>query len=183
MLYAIQSQEKPATKEPAHAQSDIEAIGRAALGTLVDLPPRSTTPQSHSSSNSTTPPTDTPGGSPPVPETPETYRASRDDPTWKVLPAALRKHRIHTDDWPHYAMFISYGPRGTFRSSGLDINSNSSNDDHQSENRTKRKLGVNEKPFQLFSKLKDAKLNPAFVLTDMKAQRTPGASPSPSHTP
>ncbi|KAF5316032.1 hypothetical protein D9619_006350 [Psilocybe cf. subviscida] len=106
------SQEKPATKELTYAQSDVEAIGRAALGNIVNLPPRSHTPQSQISSNSMTPPSNASGESPPAPETPEIYKASRDDPTWKVLPAALRKHRIHLDDWPNYAMFISYGPRG-----------------------------------------------------------------------
>jgi len=35
-----------------------------------------------------------------------------EDPTWKVLPAALKKHRINNDDWQSYAMFISYGPQG-----------------------------------------------------------------------
>ena len=35
-----------------------------------------------------------------------------DDPTSKVLPAALRKNKIKEEDWGDYAMFISYGPLG-----------------------------------------------------------------------
>jgi hypothetical protein len=39
-------------------------------------------------------------------------KVTLDDPTWKVLPAALKKHRINHDEWPNYAMFISFGPPG-----------------------------------------------------------------------
>ena len=35
-----------------------------------------------------------------------------DDPTSKVLPAALRKNKIKEEDWGDYAMFITYGPPG-----------------------------------------------------------------------
>lgn len=35
-----------------------------------------------------------------------------DDPTSKVLPAALRKNKIKEEDWGDYAMFITYGPVG-----------------------------------------------------------------------
>ncbi|KAF8909335.1 hypothetical protein CPB84DRAFT_1507947 [Gymnopilus junonius] len=37
-------------------------------------------------------------------------KLSLDDPTWKVLPAALRKHSVPRGLWQNYAMFISYGP-------------------------------------------------------------------------
>ncbi|KAF9054433.1 hypothetical protein BJ165DRAFT_1438701 [Panaeolus papilionaceus] len=79
-------------------------------------------------------------------------RVSLDDPTSKVLPAALKKHRIKPQDWPNYAMLITYGPPS---------------------NRIKRRLEPDEKPLYLFKKLKDAKKNPAFVLKNMKELRTP----------
>lgn len=66
---------------------------------------------------------------PPPPETPTTlnapkatkqessdnlksFKVSLEDPTWKVLPAALKKYRINNDNWQSYAMFICYGPSG-----------------------------------------------------------------------
>ncbi|PPQ62864.1 hypothetical protein CVT24_006262 [Panaeolus cyanescens] len=79
-------------------------------------------------------------------------KVSLEDPTSKVLPAALRKHRIKPQDWPNYAMLITYGPPS---------------------NRIKRRLEPDEKPLYLFKKLKDAKKNPAFVLKNMKELRTP----------
>lgn len=35
-----------------------------------------------------------------------------EDPTSKVLPAALRKNKIKEEEWGDYAMFITYGPAG-----------------------------------------------------------------------
>jgi protein STE50 len=35
-----------------------------------------------------------------------------EDPTSKVLPAALRKNKINEEEWGDYAMFITYGPPG-----------------------------------------------------------------------
>ena len=35
-----------------------------------------------------------------------------DDPTSKVLPAALRKNKIKEEEWGDYAMFITYGAQG-----------------------------------------------------------------------
>ncbi|KAH9479494.1 Sexual differentiation protein ste4 [Psilocybe cubensis] len=101
-------------------------------------------------------------------ETPDNFpnntKVSLDDPTWKVLPAALKKHRINTDEWPNYAMFISFGP---------------------ANNRTKRKLELEEKPLYLFKKLKEAQKNPAFVLKNMKEPRTPAVDETPlsRHSP
>lgn len=43
----------------------------------------------------------------------KSFKVSLEDPTWKVLPAALKKYRIHNDTWQNYAMFICYGPSGT----------------------------------------------------------------------
>jgi protein STE50 len=39
----------------------------------------------------------------------KSFKVSLDDPTWKVLPAALKKYRINNDSWQNYAMFICYG--------------------------------------------------------------------------
>lgn len=75
-----------------------------------------------------------------------------DDLTSKVLPAALRKHKIKEEDWDDYAIFITYGPPG---------------------NRPKRRLELHEKPLYLFKKLKDANLNPAFLLRNIKDLRSP----------
>lgn len=43
----------------------------------------------------------------------KSFKVSLEDPTWKVLPAALKKYRINNDTWKNYAMFICYGPSGT----------------------------------------------------------------------
>jgi bZIP factor len=42
----------------------------------------------------------------------KTFKVSLDDPTWKVLPAALKKYKINNDNWQNYAMFICYGSPG-----------------------------------------------------------------------
>lgn len=42
----------------------------------------------------------------------KSFKVSLEDPTWKVLPAALKKYRINNDNWQSYAMFICYGPSG-----------------------------------------------------------------------
>jgi protein STE50 len=75
-----------------------------------------------------------------------------EDPTSKVLPAALRKNKIKEEEWGDYAMFITYGPPGK---------------------RTKRRLELDEKPLFLFKKLRDANQNPAFVLKNIKDLRSP----------
>jgi len=46
----------------------------------------------------------------------KSFKVSLDDPTWKVLPAALKKYRINNDNWQNYAMFICYGTPGTSES-------------------------------------------------------------------
>lgn len=42
----------------------------------------------------------------------KSFKVSLEDPTWKVLPAALKKYRINNDNWENYAMFICYGTAG-----------------------------------------------------------------------
>lgn len=67
-----------------------------------------------------TPPNDSPssGHHTPKPHRQESsdnlksFKVSLDDPTWKVLPAALKKYRINNDNWQNYAMFICYGSTG-----------------------------------------------------------------------
>jgi len=81
-----------------------------------------------------------------------TTKVSLDDPTSKVLPAALKKNKIKEEDWAGYGMFITYGPPG---------------------NRIKRCLELDERPLYLFKKLKDANQNPAFVLKNIKDLRSP----------
>ncbi|KAJ4473677.1 hypothetical protein J3R30DRAFT_3780895 [Lentinula aciculospora] len=82
----------------------------------------------------------------------KSFKVSLEDPTWKVLPAALKKYRIHNDNWENYAMFICYGSPG---------------------NRIERCLSYDEKPLLLFQKLKDAKKNPVFMLKHIKDIRSP----------
>ncbi|KAI6112886.1 hypothetical protein F5141DRAFT_1110142 [Pisolithus sp. B1] len=82
----------------------------------------------------------------------KSFKVSLEDPTWKVLPAALKKYKINNDSWQNYAMFICYGSTG---------------------NRIERCLSYDEKPLLLFQKLKDAKKNPVFMLKHIKDIRSP----------
>ncbi|KAG6335065.1 hypothetical protein ID866_4025 [Astraeus odoratus] len=82
----------------------------------------------------------------------KSFKVSLEDPTWKVLPAALKKYKINNDNWQNYAMFICYGSSG---------------------NRIERCLSYDEKPLLLFQKLKDAKKNPVFMLKHIKDIRSP----------
>ncbi|KJA28149.1 hypothetical protein HYPSUDRAFT_62541 [Hypholoma sublateritium FD-334 SS-4] len=143
----LPAEEKIRKKIP-YLRSDIEAIGRAALGsTQVTARQGNSSPPPTSQSISTAYSTPRSGSH----DTSDTAKVSLDDPTWKVLPAALKKHRINTEEWPDYEMFITFGPQA---------------------NRTKRLLQRDEKPLYLFKKLKDAKKNPAFVLKNMKDLRS-----------
>ncbi|KAF8909334.1 hypothetical protein CPB84DRAFT_1765875 [Gymnopilus junonius] len=90
----------------------------------------------------------------------KSFKVSLEDPTWKVLPAALKKYRINNDNWQSYAMFICYGPSG---------------------NRIERCLSYDEKPLLLFQKLKDAKKNPVFMLKHIKDIRSPIAVAQQKH--
>jgi hypothetical protein len=44
----------------------------------------------------------------------KSFKLTLEDPTWKVLPAALKKYRINNDSWQNYAMFIRYESGGQF---------------------------------------------------------------------
>ncbi|TIB93911.1 hypothetical protein E3Q18_00798 [Wallemia mellicola] len=70
-----------------------------------------------------------------------------DDSCWKVLPAALRKYKID-DDWTKYALFICYG-------------------------KTERCLSYDERPLQLFQRLKEQGQQPVFMLRHVKELRSP----------
>ncbi|KAF7309572.1 hypothetical protein MIND_00328200 [Mycena indigotica] len=90
----------------------------------------------------------------------KSFKVSLEDPTWKVLPAALKKYRINNDNWENYAMFICYGSTG---------------------NRIERCLSYDEKPLLLFQKLKDARKNPVFMLKHIKDIRSPIAVAQQKH--
>ena len=47
----------------------------------------------------------------------QSFKVSMEDPTWRVLPAALLKYKINPDDWQNYAIFICYGPPSKLLSS------------------------------------------------------------------
>jgi hypothetical protein len=112
----LQADEK-IRKQIPYLRSDIEAIGRAALGSNL------TTSNSRQGSP-TQPPITIPAStnaqtSYPTPKSAtndisDSTKVSLEDPTWKVLPAALKKHRIKTEEWPNYAMFIAFGPPSEF---------------------------------------------------------------------
>jgi hypothetical protein len=51
----------------------------------------------------------------------KSFKVTLDDPTWKVLPAALKKYRINNDNWQSYAMFICYGSPGENVGSPLNV--------------------------------------------------------------
>ncbi|KAJ6568261.1 hypothetical protein DFH09DRAFT_917850 [Mycena vulgaris] len=93
-------------------------------------------------------------------ETLKSFKVSLEDPTWKVLPAALKKYRINDDNWQNYAMFICYGSTG---------------------NRIERCLSYDEKPLFVFQKLKDSKKNPVFMLKHIKDIRSPIAVAQQKH--
>ncbi|KAJ7872388.1 hypothetical protein B0H13DRAFT_2553738, partial [Mycena leptocephala] len=149
--------------------------------TAPEIPPISSYSQSSqsqfSSVSSSTPPeksraTDSPNlSNTPVPpktatrmdssETLESFQgASLEDPTWKVLPAALKEYRINNDHWENYVMFMCYDSTG---------------------NRMERCLSYDEKPLVLFQKFKDAKKNPAFMLKHIKDIRSPIAVAHQKH--
>lgn len=88
------------------------------------------------------------------------FKVTLEDPTWKVLPAALKKYRINNDTWQNYAMFICYGSAG---------------------NRIERCLSYDEKPLLLFQKLKDSKKNPVFMLKHIRDIRSPIAVAQQKH--
>ncbi|KIJ20806.1 hypothetical protein PAXINDRAFT_165647 [Paxillus involutus ATCC 200175] len=90
----------------------------------------------------------------------KSFKVSLEDPTWKVLPAALKKYKINNDNWQNYAMFICYGSPG---------------------NRIERCLSYDEKPLLLFQKLKEAKKNPVFMLKHIKDIRSPIAVAQQKH--
>ncbi|KAG5721330.1 Protein STE50 [Termitomyces sp. T112] len=114
-------------------------------------PPVSVTDPSGGNSNST-PQTPKPHRQESSENLNKSFKVTLDDPTWKVLPAALKKYRINNDNWQNYAMFICYGSSG---------------------NRIDRCLSYDEKPLLLFQKLKDAKKNPVFMLKHIKDIRSP----------
>jgi protein STE50 len=109
----------------------------------------------------------------------KSFKVSLDDPTWKVLPAALKKYRINNDNWQNYAMFICYGSTGMY--SPLNFLGLITDDMRITGNRIERCLSYDEKPLLLFQKLKDAKKNPVFMLKHIKDIRSPIAVAQQKH--
>lgn len=68
----------------------------------------------------------------------KSFRVSIEDPTCKVLPAALKKYDIH-DNWEDYSLYITCGEKD-------------------------RVLGLDEKPLILFKQLKENGQRPMFQL-------------------
>ncbi|KAJ7932903.1 hypothetical protein B0H13DRAFT_1592773 [Mycena leptocephala] len=148
--------------------------------TAPEIPPVSSYSRSgqsqFSSASSSTPPeksraTDSPNLNKPIPpkpaartdssETFETFEGvSLEDPTWKVLPAALKEYGINNDHWENYVIFISYDSTGE---------------------RIERCLSYDEKPLLIFQKFKDAKKNPVFMLKHIKDIRSPIAVAQQKH--
>lgn len=98
----------------------------------------------------------------------KSFKVSLEDPTWKVLPAALKKYKINNDNWQNYAMFICYGSTGMLFSLRSNISAYAI-----TGNRIERCLSYDEKPLLLFQKLKEAKKNPVFMLKHIKDIRSP----------
>ena len=109
----------------------------------------------------------------------KSFKVSLDDPTWKVLPAALKKYRINNDNWQNYAMFICYGSAG--RLPYLVLPDLVFSTMRVTGNRIERCLSYDEKPLLLFQKLKDAKKNPVFMLKHIKDIRSPIAVAQQKH--
>ena len=108
----------------------------------------------------------------------KSFKVSLEDPTWKVLPAALKKYRINNDTWQNYAMFICYGSPSKLR---FILNFCLLQLVFHLGNRIERCLSYDEKPLLLFQKLKDAKKNPVFMLKHIKDIRSPIAVAQQKH--
>ncbi|KAG6826560.1 hypothetical protein H0H92_015314 [Tricholoma furcatifolium] len=166
---------------PQQLEHDIPPLGRNQGPS--QLGPSTNSHASTSSSEKHRPPpvsiSDASGNSSPTPQTPrprrqessenlKSFKVTLDDPTWKVLPAALKKYRINNDNWQNYAMFICYGSPEFLMPSTPG-------------NRIDRCLSYDEKPLLLFQKLKDAKKNPVFMLKHIKDIRSPIAVAQQKH--
>jgi hypothetical protein len=66
-----------------------------------------------------------------------------DDPTYKVLPAVMKKYGIDAP-WDQYLLYVNYGT-------------------------TERRLELDEKPLVLFNALKQAGHKPCFMLRKLPA--------------
>ncbi|KAF9563946.1 hypothetical protein CPC08DRAFT_685900 [Agrocybe pediades] len=148
---------------PQRAEHDISAysrnIGSSSLSTSTTNTPSEKTRTPPLSETSTVTGSSKPGRQESS-DNLKSFKVSLEDPTWKVLPAALKKYRINNDNWQSYAMFICYGPSG---------------------NRIERCLSYDEKPLLLFQRLKDAKKNPVFMLKHIKDIRSPIAVAQQKH--
>lgn len=74
----------------------------------------------------------------------KSFRVSMDDPTWKVLPAALKRYNINAP-WETYALYVVFKDQ-------------------------ERCLGLEEKPLVLFKRLDRDGLKPMFMLRRIKTR-------------
>ncbi|CAO3649699.1 unnamed protein product [Cunninghamella echinulata] len=79
-------------------------------------------------------------------EASKNVRLLSDDTCSKVITAALKKYNV-VDDWRQYSLWIQYGPH---------------------DNIQERLLSYDEKPLRISQKLKEAKLNPVYILKHVK---------------
>lgn len=84
------------------------------------------------------------------------FKITLEDPTWRVLPAVLKKYKIKDEDWRKYALFIAYS-------------------------NTERCLGFDEKPLLIFRRLWEANKNPVFLLKHMRDLHSPIAQAAIKH--
>jgi hypothetical protein len=99
----------------------------------------------------------------------KSFKLNLEDPTWKVLPAALKKYRINNEDWQSYAMLICYGPSGIVLAVFFFVCELT----FVIGNRVERCLSHDEKPLPLFQKLENAKKDPVITLKRIKDIRSP----------
>ncbi|KAH7097106.1 hypothetical protein BKA62DRAFT_624260, partial [Auriculariales sp. MPI-PUGE-AT-0066] len=122
---------KHTTKYPSQDSSDTSTIASPSLLAQTSPPLSEILPTESSSSPN------------------DKIKVSREDPTWKVLPAALKKHNIHAEDaWGKYTMLISYG-------------------------NTERYMAYNDQPLAMFEKLQKAGRRPVFMLRHIKDVPSP----------
>lgn len=88
----------------------------------------------------------------------KSFRVTMEDPTDKVLPAALKKYKI-VDDWKQYVLFICYHRVPGASGAGDQ----------------ERCMSLDERPLLLFQKLRDQNQNPVFMLRHIRDIKSPEA--------
>lgn len=88
----------------------------------------------------------------------KSFRVTMEDPTDKVLPAALKKYKI-VDDWKLYVLFICYSSVPGANGAGDQ----------------ERCMSLGERPLLLFQKLREQQQNPVFMLRHIRDVKSPEA--------